>query len=74
MTDTITLDGNSLTIEQLVQIARGGATVAIDPSTDALVDAGEQLIAHVVENYRRAWEAGQPAATEYGVTTGFGEF
>jgi histidine ammonia-lyase len=74
MTDTITLDGNSLTIEQLVRIARGGATVAIDPSTDARVAAGEQLIAQVVENYRRAWEAGQPAATEYGVTTGFGEF
>jgi histidine ammonia-lyase len=74
MTDTILLDGNSLTIEQLVQIARGGARVEIDPSTNERVAAGEQLIARIVENYRRAWEAGEPAATEYGVTTGFGEF
>jgi histidine ammonia-lyase len=50
MTESITLDGHSLTIEQLVRIARD------------------------VANYRRAWEAGEPAATEYGVTTGFGEF
>src|SRR3954454_16927440 len=74
MTDTILLDGNSLTIEQLLRIARGGARVEIDPSTEARVAAGEQLIAKIVENYRRAWEAGEPAATEYGVTTGFGEF
>jgi histidine ammonia-lyase len=74
MTDTITLDGTSLTIEQLVRIAREGARVEIDPSTNERVDASEQLIAQVVANYRRAWEAGEPAATEYGVTTGFGEF
>jgi len=74
MSDTILLDGASLTIEQLIRIARGGARVEIDPSTDARVAAGEQLIARIVENYRRAWEAGEPAATEYGVTTGFGEF
>jgi len=74
MTDTILLDGYSLTIEQLLRIARGGARVEIDPSTDARVTASEQLIARVVENYRKAWEAGEPAATEYGVTTGFGEF
>lgn len=74
MTDTILLDGYSLTIEQLVRIAREGARVEIDPSTNERVAASEQLIAQVVENYRRAWEAGEPAATEYGVTTGFGEF
>jgi len=74
MTDTILLDGNSLTIEHLVRIARGGARVEIDPATDERVAAGEQLIATIVENYRQAWEAGEPAATEYGVTTGFGEF
>src|SRR3954453_16174727 len=74
MTDTILLDGHSLTIEQLVRIARECARVEIDPSTNDRVAASEQLIAQVVENYRRAWEAGEPAATEYGVTTGFGEF
>ena len=75
MTDTITLDGHSLTIEQLVSIARdANARVEVDSSVDARVAASEQLIARIVENYRRAWEAGQPAPTEYGVTTGFGEF
>jgi histidine ammonia-lyase len=28
----------------------------------------------VVANYRKAWSAGEAAPTEYGVTTGFGEF
>jgi histidine ammonia-lyase len=75
MTDTITLDGHSLSIEQLVRIARDATVrVEIDASCEARVAASEQLIARVVDNYRRAWEAGQPAATEYGVTTGFGEF
>ena len=74
MTDTILLDGYSLTIEQLVRIARENVRVEIDPSCDERVAASEQLIAQIVENYRNAWEAGQPAATEYGVTTGFGEF
>jgi len=75
MTETITLDGHSLTIEQLLRIARDASVrVAIDPSCEDRVKASEQLIARVVANYRRAWEAGEPAATEYGVTTGFGEF
>ena len=75
MTDTITLDGHSLTIEQLVRIARNAnVPVEVDSSADARVATSEQLIARIVENYRRAWEAGQPAPTEYGVTTGFGEF
>src|SRR3954454_25182954 len=74
MTDTILLDGHSLTIEQLVRIAREGTRVEIDPSTNEGVAASGRLIAQGVENYRGAWEEGDPAATEYGVTTGFGEF
>jgi histidine ammonia-lyase len=70
----IVLDGNSLTIEQLVAIARDGAEVSCDPATDERVAKAEALIARIVENYTRAWEAGETAATEYGVTTGFGEF
>ncbi len=70
----ITLDGHSLTIEQLVAIARGNEPVRCDPATDARVAAAEAIIARTVEQYRRAWEAGEPAPTEYGVTTGFGEF
>jgi histidine ammonia-lyase len=72
---TITLDGSSLTIEQLVAIARDPSIfVERHPSTEAIVARGEELIAQIVENYRRAYEAGGSGAREYGVTTGFGEF
>jgi histidine ammonia-lyase len=60
----IKLDGDSLTIEELVRIARGGEEVAHDPRTDARVKASEALIKQVVERQ----------SLEYGVTTGFGEF
>ena len=70
----ITLNGESLTIEQLVQIARENARVELDPSTNERVARSEALIARVVENYRRAYAEGKAAPTEYGVTTGFGEF
>jgi histidine ammonia-lyase len=56
---TITLDGSSLTIEQLVAIARDPSIfVERHPSTEAIVARGEELIAQIVENYRRAYEAG----------------
>ncbi|HEX3109228.1 MAG TPA: aromatic amino acid lyase, partial [Thermoanaerobaculia bacterium] len=74
MTERVVLDGGSLTIEQLVAIARDGAEVACDPRTDDRVEKAEALIARIVDNYVRAWQAGETAATEYGVTTGFGEF
>ena len=70
----ITLDGYSLTIEQLVAIARDREPVRRDPATDARVAAAHAIIERAVEQYRSAWEAGRPAPTEYGVTTGFGEF
>jgi histidine ammonia-lyase len=66
----ITLDGDSLTIEQLAAIARDGSVrVARDPRTDERVAKSEALIADIVERYRNG-----SGATEYGVTTGFGEF
>lgn len=71
---TITLDGGSLTIEQLVQVARERVPVERAPETHERVARSEALIAQVVENYRRAYAAGKAAPTEYGVTTGFGEF
>lgn len=71
----ITLDGRSLTIEQLVQLARDPSVrVTHDPATDAGVARAEQLIADVVRNYREAHAAGLKGPSEYGVTTGFGEF
>ena len=72
---TIVLDGDSLTIDQLVQIARDPSVrVKCDPATDERVARSEQLIQRVVENYRTAFAAGTAAPTEYGVTTGFGYF
>ncbi len=71
----IVLDGHSLTIEQLAQIARDpSARVRRDPATDKRVAKSEALINTIVENYRRAYEGGTAPPTEYGVTTGFGEF
>ena len=65
----ITLDGHSLTIEQLAQIARDPSIrVGRDPSTDALVAKSEALIRRIVDKYRQSGEQ------TYGVTTGFGEF
>jgi histidine ammonia-lyase len=75
MTETIRLDGDSLTVDQLVRIARNpDVRVERDPATNKRVEASERLIGEIVANYRRAWEAGTAAPTEYGVTTGFGEF
>jgi histidine ammonia-lyase len=72
---TIVLDGSSLTLEQFVKIARDGSVrVERDPASDERVKRSEALIATVVENYRKAWEQKIAAPTEYGVTTGFGEF
>lgn len=72
---TIVLDGEHLTIEQLVQIARDPSVrVERDHATDARVAHSESLIAEIVENYRRAWSEGKAVPSEYGVTTGFGEF
>ncbi|MFZ2493789.1 MAG: aromatic amino acid lyase, partial [Thermoanaerobaculia bacterium] len=75
MSATIVLDGNSLTIEQLVAIARDPSVlVARDPAANQRIALAEALIATVVANYRSAYESGSAAPTEYGVTTGFGEF
>ncbi|MGN6184833.1 MAG: HAL/PAL/TAL family ammonia-lyase [Thermoanaerobaculia bacterium] len=71
---TIVLDGNSLTIEQLAAVARDRARVECHPSTREKVARAEALIARVVENYRAAWNEGKAVPSEYGVTTGFGEF
>lgn len=70
----IILDGGSLTIEQFVQVARHGARVERDPSTHERVARSEALIAEVVANYREAYASKSAVPSEYGVTTGFGEF
>src|SRR5260370_32554996 len=75
MTAAVKLDGHSLTIEQLAQIARiPSIRVTCDPATYALVAKSEALIQEIVTNYRKAFSSGETPPTEYGVTTGFGEF
>ena len=58
----ITLDGNSLTRKQLVAVARGGASVELDPNQLARVQRAADFLAEKVS-------CGEPT---YGVTTGFG--
>jgi histidine ammonia-lyase len=75
MSNVIVLDGNSLTIEQLVRIARDPEVrVERDPRTDAAVAESEALISQIVDNYVKSWNAGGNVPHDYGVTTGFGEF
>ena len=65
----ITLDGHSLTIEQLAQIARDPSVhVGRDAAANERVGRAEALITRIVDKYRRSGER------TYGVTTGFGEF
>jgi histidine ammonia-lyase len=74
MSETIILDGQSLTIEQLARIARDGARVACDRATDEKVARAEALIRKLVDAYVEADQRGEKGPSEYGVTTGFGEF
>jgi histidine ammonia-lyase len=59
----IWLNGHSLTIEDIVRVARNGYGVALDPSARAFVPRGSSM----VEKWADAGE------TIYGITTGFGD-
>lgn len=60
--NTITLDGNSLTRDHVVAIARHGARIALDPAQLVHVQRAADFLADKVS-------CGEPI---YGVTTGFG--
>lgn len=62
MTESLPLDGRSLTIDQVVAVARGGCPVSLDPEARARVGEARRAV-------ERAIRAGRPV---YGVTTGFG--
>ncbi|MDX2147466.1 MAG: aromatic amino acid lyase [Planctomycetota bacterium] len=67
-----TLDGSSLTLEQLSRIAREpGTPIAISPEALARVASGRAVIDQVVSAYVASGGIGPRV---YGVTTGFGEF
>lgn len=77
----VVLDGFSLTLEELVAIARD-PRVAVECAPEGLerVDRGRRLIEGIAQRYRerfeafRRGEAGAPPVQDYGITTGFGEF
>src|SRR5438874_92278 len=72
---SVILDGHSLTIEQLAEVARDPA-VKIDVSPDSWkgVVTCRKIIDDDVENYRKADPKDRDQFAVYGVTTGFGEF
>jgi histidine ammonia-lyase len=63
MLGTITLDGHSLSIADVVAVARGGAPVSLDPKALKAVAASRRAV-------EAAIDSGQ---TIYGVNTGFGK-
>lgn len=70
------LDGENLTITELVRIARDpSVTVECDPNAMRRVEEAANLISRVVEKYKKSVSRKDVnPILEYGVTTGFGEF
>ena len=64
MRQTILLDGDSLSLEDLSRVASGDASAALAPRAAARVDAARAVIDRAVAEDR----------VVYGVTTGFGRF
>jgi histidine ammonia-lyase len=62
MTETVLLDGRSLTLERFVSIARAGRTVALAP----------EALEHARASRRAVDRAVAAGRSVYGVTTGFG--
>lgn len=73
---TLILDGNNLTVEQLVTAARDpGVRVGVSTDAHQRVAACRALVDRAVKEYLAATtEAEQRSKAVYGVTTGFGEF
>jgi histidine ammonia-lyase len=64
MTRHILLDGNNLTIEQVVRVARGGIKAALAPSAIRRMKRSRAWVERAVREHK----------VVYGVTTGFGAF
>ena len=63
MTETLPVDGSSLTIEQFLAVVRGGCAVSLAADARARVAASRRVVERAVASGRAV----------YGVTTGFGE-
>lgn len=64
MQNKIYLDGNSLTLEDVIQVARFNTKVAIHPDARGNINAARAYVDQIVEEER----------VVYGITTGFGKF
>ncbi len=62
--DKIVLNGSDLTLDQLVAVTRGGATVELSDEAKDRIKASRRIVDKFVEEER----------VVYGVTTGFGKF
>lgn len=62
--ENIFIDGNSLTIEQVIQVARRGAKVSLSQEAVLKIKESREFVDTIVENER----------VIYGITTGFGKF
>lgn len=60
----VTLDGETLTLEQVVAVARYGAKVELHPSAKEKVLRSREYVDQLIESNK----------TVYGITTGFGKF
>lgn len=63
MSNEVVIDGNSLTLESLVAVARGRATVSLAPHARGRANATRRVVEDLVAS----------RAVAYGVTTGFGK-
>ena len=63
MSRTVLLDGHSLTVEDVVEVAAGRARVALDPGARKRVSETRAIVDRLVREH----------AVAYGVTTGFGK-
>lgn len=64
MNTSVILDGNSLTIEDVVAVARFFVPVALSAETYGQIDHSRELVEDILKEGR----------TVYGISTGFGEF
>jgi len=62
MTESLPLDGRSLTLEQFLAVTRGGCAVSLTPEARSAVESSRRAV-------ERALRSGRPI---YGINTGFG--
>ncbi|MDT2780898.1 histidine ammonia-lyase [Vagococcus fluvialis] len=62
MSETIILNGKDLTLEQVIEVSRGGVKIELSSEAVEAVNASRKIIDDIVESKR----------TVYGVNTGFG--